>query len=1003
MSKSVQITVLFLTLLAVITGCTEDNNIIADTDAVVSSFKFPLPSISSASIVDRVTVTVSGPGMENISSDLTIDGVEAAGIIEIPAGEQRVFRAEAFIASIIYFSGISEPVDVTARSEITVTINMIDLTPDLQILEPLSEFTTADQSFVITWIDSDYDDDAQISLFYGPDTVFSNAAPIPGAQSISENDPANNFTWNTSNLDSGEVYFIFGKISDVLHPAETFCSSGTVSITHEPGENIPPVIQITQPDGIDDVCDQNFLITWVDSDPDNDAEISLLYGYEADFYPGGGGISIPGASNISEDDENDSFNWDTSGLPDSSDVFICALIQDYINNANISYGSGPVSINHSLSSMPPAAPANLTAATISIDCIELAWSDNSQNEDGFIVERHIDGGAFQILAQLEANQSGYEDTLLSSATTYYYRVKAFNAAGPSEYSNTASGSTQYPVPASPAGLNVQPVSASELQLAWDDNSGNELGFIIERRSGNSGTFSRIDTVATDQDSFEDTSLQAGSLYQYRICAYNEGGESGYSNIDGAETLELLPEPPSNLTAAGQSAFSVSLNWQDNSTNEDGFYLERSSASAGPYARIHTTSPNTQNYQDDSVDPSTIYYYKICSYNSAGQSDYCQPDSAESFAYDPAPPENLIVTGVTANSVSLQWDDMSDNEDGFNIERRTGTSGDFTLIGQTAANDHDYTDLQANQLTTYFYRVQAYNQWAESAYSNTAEAATLEFSVFDLVTVPAGIFTMGNEPYGYGNEFHPGNPVDVGGFEMMIDPVTNAEYAVFLDEMYSAGGVVVYNGLVYNHDTTIVYLSLNNLDCQIEFDGDDFYAEGGTADYPVTLVSWHGANEFAFYYDMNLPSEAEWEKAARGTQGSDTNGDGVGDGFKYPWGNTISGAYANYNDSGDPWETGSNPLTSPVGAYDGTNYSGFQTYDNSSLYEVYDLCGNVYEWTEDWLGDYQDPHEPPPSGNYRVIRGGAWSSSTYFCRNAYRQGKTATSRFNDLGFRCVRRN
>ena len=851
---------------------------------------------------------------------------------------------------------------------------------------------------MITWIDGDFDDDAQISLYYGEDTVFTNSAVIPGAQGLSEDDPNNYFNWNTSSLDSGDVFYVFAKITDNLHPSEVSRSSGTVFIRHDPTPNTAPYIQIIQPDGIGDVCDQNFLITWADSDPDDDALIWLCY---AEDNQGTGETLIVGADSISENDDLDSYFWDTSQRPDGESYYIKAYILDSVNQSDYSISSGPVTIDHSLSSVPPEAPSNLTSVTLSSTEISLSWMDNSANEAGFKVERRTETGSFQLIAQTAADVNSYSDDGLTPASIYYYRVKAFNAAGESAYSNVDTGSTSQPVPQAPSGLAVTAISTSELHLDWDDNSSDETGFIIERRSGGSGAFSRIDSVGIDTSQFTDSGLQAGSLYQYRIAAYNEGGVSAYSNIEGAQTIEHLPDPPANLNAVTQSAFSISLTWSDNSNNEDGFKIERSQAFAGPYSVVYTAVYNTQYYLDQNLTPAASYYYRVTAYNSAGQSGYSNIDSSLTTSYDPATPQNLHVTSTSPYSVSIAWDDLSNNEDGFIVERAQGASGSFSQIGSTNTNVNFYTDSQCYPLTLYKYRVKAFNAYAESGYSNVAEITTPEASPFDLELVPAGIFTMGNEPYGYGNEFHPGNPVVVPGIELMINPVTNYEYSQFLNDMYLANAIVIYNGDVYSADTSEFYIATSSSECQIDFSGSSFTAQTVYMEYPVMLVSWYGANAFAEFFGMQLPTEAMWEKSARGTYGPDSNGDGVGDGYKYPWGNSIDGTYTNYNNSGDPWEAGSWPLTSPVGAYDGTNYGGFQTNDNSSIYEIYDLCGNVWEWCQDWYGPYQDPHDPPASGTHKVVRGGSWSSSTYFCRNGYRNFYAPDTRYNNVGFRCVR--
>jgi hypothetical protein len=119
-------------------------------------------------------------------------------------------------------------------------------------------------------------------------------------------------------------------------------------------------------------------------------------------------------------------------------------------------------------------------------------------------------------------------------------VRAYNAAGDSDYSNTASAVTQAApvVPNGPTNLTATTISKSQINLTWTDNSTNETGFRIERCKGPTCiNFTMIATVGADVTSYSNTGLSANTTYRYRIYAYNASGNSAYSNIVKATTLK----------------------------------------------------------------------------------------------------------------------------------------------------------------------------------------------------------------------------------------------------------------------------------------------------------------------------------------------------------------------------------------------------------------------------------------------------------------------------------
>jgi hypothetical protein len=189
---------------------------------------------------------------------------------------------------------------------------------------------------------------------------------------------------------------------------------------------------------------------------------------------------------------------------------------------------------------PPAAPANLTASAVSSSQINLTWTD-SDTEDGFKIERCTGVGCsnFAQIATVGANVISYSNTGLTASTSYSYRVRAYNAAGDSDYSNTASATTMVApaTPNAPTNLIATTVSKSQINLSWTDNATNETGFYIERCKGSTCTnFTRIATVGPNVITFANTGLAKNTTYSYRVQAYNEAGVSAYSNIASATTL-----------------------------------------------------------------------------------------------------------------------------------------------------------------------------------------------------------------------------------------------------------------------------------------------------------------------------------------------------------------------------------------------------------------------------------------------------------------------------------
>jgi formylglycine-generating enzyme required for sulfatase activity len=221
-------------------------------------------------------------------------------------------------------------------------------------------------------------------------------------------------------------------------------------------------------------------------------------------------------------------------------------------------------------------------------------------------------------------------------------------------------------------------------------------------------------------------------------------------------------------------------------------------------------------------------------------------------------------------------------------------------------------------------------------------------------VPAGQFTMGSDQ-GEPDE-KPVHTVTLDAYSIDKYEVTNALYAVCVETGVCAAPAKIASNSRPN-----------------------YYQDSQFAHYPVIQVNWDQARTYCAWREARLPSEAEWEKAARGT-----------DQRTYPWGEGIDATRANYNPQvGD---------TTAVGQYPG----------GVSPYGLYDMAGNVSEWVNDWYqADYyatldENAANPlgPASGEARVLRGGDWRSYESILRVSRRIRGTLESTNFDFGFRCA---
>lgn len=268
----------------------------------------------------------------------------------------------------------------------------------------------------------------------------------------------------------------------------------------------------------------------------------------------------------------------------------------------------------------PKAPSALAANTASSTQINLSWTDNANDETGFELERSTDALSFTKIADLGANVTTYQHTGLAPATRYWYRVLAKNTAGKSGYSNIANATTRDVAPNAPSGLTATAISASQIDLKWTDNAGNESGYQVER-SQNGANFTKIAELAANVTSYQSTGLTAATGYSFRVRAVNAVGPSAYSNTSSATTQNIpVPDAPANLTAVPTAPDLIQLRWAKPSANATEIVIERAKGE-GSFAPIGKVAAAVLQYEDRTELEAADYFYRIKAVNAGGESPY----------------------------------------------------------------------------------------------------------------------------------------------------------------------------------------------------------------------------------------------------------------------------------------------------------------------------------------------------------------------------------------------
>ncbi len=393
----------------------------------------------------------------------------------------------------------------------------------------------------------------------------------------------------------------------------------------------------------------------------------------------------------------------------------------------------------------PGAPSGLVATSTGslYNQVNLSWTDGSSNESEFKIERKQGtGGTYSQIGTAGANATTFTDTTAEASTTYYYRVRATNANGNSAWSNEASVVTPFKDTTPPV---IDSLVASPNTL-WSPNhkmvavtigavlhdlvdpapAARIVGVASNESIGAAGDWEITGQLAVNLRAERDGPAP-GRIYTITVEGRDVSGNTTLANV-------YVTVPHHKGFDRPAPAVTITAPLAEASVTGPSITVEAEASDDVAIAGVQFLLDGSKLGTECTVVPYRITWNSTLTSNGSHTLTAVARDSsgnntsasiAVNVANAPSAPTGLTASTTSYDQVNLTWNDNSDDETGFKIERKAGSGGTYTQIGTASANATSYNDTTCGSGTTYYYQVRAWNDKGDSGYSPPANATTDE--------------------------------------------------------------------------------------------------------------------------------------------------------------------------------------------------------------------------------------------------------------------------------------